>query len=203
MIKNSATEVMKVLGGKFSGRPLACVEGDEARPSARRTRETVFEFIASRVRGGRFLDLCAGSGAVGIEALSRGAARVTFVDQSAAACGAIRRNLESCCGREALSRHDVVTADAAKFLGAVAGDEALAWDVAFFDPPYAADYTAALELFAGGRVFKRRGGVLVVEHPSGKRLPERIGVLRRWRSVRLGDSCVSFYEQKYARPRSE
>ena len=85
----------------------------------------------------------------------------------------------------------------------VVADEALAWDVAFYDPPYAADYAAVLELFGGGRVFKRRGGVLVVEHPAEKRLPERIGVLRRWRSVRLNGSCVSFYEQRYARPRDE
>ena len=204
MTKNlTEEEGMRVLEGRYGGRPLVAADGAEARPSARRTRETVFEFIESRVVGARFLDLCAGSGAVGIEALSRGASRVTFVDQSAAACRAVRRNLESCCGADALSRHDVVTADALKFLGAVVCDEALAWDVAFFDPPYAADYTAALELFAGGRVFKRRGGVLVVEHPAEKRLPERVGVLRRWRSVRQADSCVSFYEQKYARPRSD
>lgn len=192
---------MKVLEGRYSGRPLVAVDGEEARPSARRTRETIFELVESRVVGARFLDLCAGSGAVGIEALSRGAARVTFVDQSAAACRAVRQNLTACCGPDALSRHDVVTADAEKFLRVVADDEALAWDVAFFDPPYSADYSAVLEMFGGGRIFKRRGGVLVVEHPAEKRLPEKISVLRRWRGVRLGDSCVSFYEQKYARPR--
>ena len=202
MIKNPTEEEMKVLEGRFSGRSLAGVEGAEARPSARRTRETVFEFIESRVRGARFLDLCAGSGAVGIEALSRGAARVTFVDQSDAACRAVRQNLENCCGPDAALRHDVATAEAEKFLRAVVGDDALAWDVAFFDPPYSADYAAVLELFGGGRVFKRRGGVLVVEHPSGKRLPESVGALKRWRSVRLNGSSVSFYEQKYARPRS-
>jgi len=192
---------MRVLEGRFRGRPLTGVDGEEARPSARRTRETVFEFIESRIRGARFLDLCAGSGAVGIEALSRGAARVSFVDQSVAACRAVRQNLEACCGRDGVLHNDVVTADADKFLRAVVGDEALAWDVAFYDPPYTTDYAAVLDLFGGGRVFKRRGGVLVVEHPEDKRLPERIGVLRRWRGVRLGDSCVSFYEQKYARPR--
>jgi 16S rRNA (guanine(966)-N(2))-methyltransferase RsmD len=203
MNKNSAEDEMRVLEGRFSGHPLAGVEGAQARPTARRTREAVFEFVESRVRRARFLDLCAGSGAVGIEALSRGAARVTFVDQSAAACRAVRQNLEGCCGRDALSRHDVVTADAEKFLRAVVSDDALAWDVAFYDPPYSADYSAVLELFGGGRVFKRRGGVLVVEHPAAKRLPDRIGVLRRWRSVRLNGSCVSFYEQKYALPRSD
>ena len=196
-------EEMKVLEGKFRGRTLVGVGGGEARPSARRTRETVFEYIQSRVVGARFLDLCAGTGAVGIEALSRGAARVTFVDRSADACRAIRQNLVYCCGSDAALHNDVVTADAEKFLRVVVADEALSWDVAFFDPPYATDYTAALDLFGGGRVFKRRGGVLCVEHNFEKRLPERIGVLRRWRGVRLGDSCVSFYEQKYARVRAD
>lgn len=200
MMKNSAEEEMRVLEGRFRGRPLAGVEGAEACPSARRTRETVFEFIGSRVRGARFLDLCAGSGAVGIEALSRGASRVTFVDQSAAACRTVTQNLAACCGPGGVRHNDVVTADAEKFLREIVSDETLAWDVAFFDPPYSADYAAVLELFGGGRVFKRRGGVLVVEYPAEKRLPERIGVLRRWRSVRLNESCVSFYEQKYARP---
>jgi len=199
--KNLTEEEMRVLEGRFRGRQLAPVAGAEARPSARRTRETLFEFVESRVVGARFLDLCAGSGAVGIEALSRGASRATFVDQSSAACRAVRQNLETCCGPDTAERQDVVTADAEKFLRAVIGDEALAWDVAFFDPPYSADYAAVLELFGGGRVFKRRGGVLVVEHPAEKRLPERVGVLRRWRGVRLGESCVSFYEQRYARPR--
>jgi 16S rRNA (guanine966-N2)-methyltransferase len=201
VINNLTEEEMRVLEGRFSGRPLVAVEGAEARPSARRTRETVFEFVESRVLGARFLDLCAGSGAVGIEALSRGAARVTFVDQSAAACRAVRQNLETCGGPDAALRHDVVTAEADKFLRVVVGDESLAWDLAFFDPPYSADYAPVLELFGGGRVFKRRGGVLVVEHPPDKRMAERVGVLRRWRAIRLGDSCVSFYEQKYARPR--
>ena len=192
---------MRVLEGSYGGRPLAAVEGAEVRPSARRTRETVFEFIASRVLGARFLDLCAGSGAVGIEALSRGAAHVTFVDSSQEAIRAVRKNLESCCGFDWGQRADTAVMDAGKFLRAVVSDEALAWDVAFYDPPYLADHAPVLELFGGGRVFKRRGGILVVEHPSGRRLSERIGVLRRWRSVRLNESCVSFYEQRYARPR--
>ena len=193
---------MRVIAGQYRGRVLKNPQGMQTRPTSDRLRETLFNVLAPRIEGVRFLDLCAGSGAVGIEALSRGAARVTFVDQSAAACKAVRQNLEGCCGPDAVLRHDVVTADAEKFLRAVVSDEALSWDVAFYDPPYSADYTTALELFGGGRVFKRRGGVLVVEHPAQMRLPERVGVLRRWRSVRLNGSCLSFYEQKYAPARS-
>ena len=150
--------------------------------------------------GARFLDLCR-PGAVSIEALSRGASLVTFVDGSAGASLAIWENLETYYGRGWGGRAGTAITDAEDFLRAVAGDEHLAWDVAYFDPPYAVDYSAPLELFGEGQVFKRPGGVLVVEHHPAKKLPERVGVLRSWRSVRLGDSCLSFYEQKNARAR--
>jgi 16S rRNA (guanine966-N2)-methyltransferase len=195
------SEEMRILEGKFRDRPLRVTEAEGLRPTARRTREVVFEFAGSRVPGARFLDLCAGSGAVGCEALSRGAAQVTFVDSSPEACAVVAANVEA-CGESARRQSEVELVDAEQFLRAAAGDEEQSWDVAFFDPPYAMDYSAVLELFAQGRVFKRRGGVLIVEHHSGRKLPETLGVLRRWRSVRLGDSCVSFYEQKYSRPQN-
>jgi 16S rRNA (guanine966-N2)-methyltransferase len=192
-------EEMRVLEGVFRGRPLRAAEAKEVRPSARRTREVVFEFIAPRVVGARFLDLCAGTGSVGVEALSRGAQHVTFVDRSAEACEVVRANLEA-CGPVARQRADIELFDATEFLRDAAAAEDEAWDVAFFDPPYSMDYAPALELFGSGRVFKRKGGILVVEHQAGRKLPDAIGVLRRWRGVRQGDTCVSFYEQKYRRP---
>jgi len=193
---------MRVLEGMFRGRPLECTASEEVRPSARRTREVVFEFIASRVVGARFLDLCAGSGSVGVEALSRGASHVTFVERSPDVCEVVRRNLEA-CGPAARRLADIELSDATEFVRAAARSEESAWDVAFFDPPYSMDYAPALELFGSGRVFKRRGGILVVEHGVAKKFPESVGVLRRWREVRQGDTCVSFYEQRYRRARRE
>jgi 16S rRNA (guanine(966)-N(2))-methyltransferase RsmD len=190
---------MRVLEGSFRGLALKCTAAEGVRPSARRTREVVFEFIESRVVGARFLDLCAGSGSVGVEALSRGAGHVTFVDRSEDSGQVVAENLEA-CGPDAPRRADIEVADATEFLRAAAAHEEVAWDVAFFDPPYAMDYAPALELFGTGRVFKRKGGILVVEHHAGRKLPESIVVLRRWRGVRQGETCVSFYEQKYRRP---
>lgn len=190
---------MRVLEGSFRGRPLKCTAAEGLRPSARRTREVIFEFIESRVVGARFLDLCAGSGSVGVEALSRGAGHVTFVDRSEDSCRIVAENLEG-CGPDVARRADIEVADATQFLRAASAAEDQAWDVAFFDPPYAMDYAPALELFGAGRVFKRKGGILVVEHHAGRKLPESISVLRRWRGVRQGETCVSFYEQKYRRP---
>jgi 16S rRNA (guanine(966)-N(2))-methyltransferase RsmD len=193
---------MRITGGNFRRlnlRGAPAVEG--LRPTARRLREILFERLAPRIEGARFLDLCAGSGAVGLEALSRGAAHATFVESSARACDFVAANLKACgVGR---AQAEVREEEILSFLRLSAEGEGRRWDVAFYDPPYSADYRAVLELFGGGRVFKRRGGVLVVEHPAQMRLPERVGVLRRWRSVRLNGSCLSFYEQKYARPRSD
>lgn len=189
---------MRVLDGEYRRQILRAATPDRARPTARRLREVLFEYLDVYVRGARFLDLCAGSGAVGIEALSRGASFVTFVDHSAEMCRVVESNLEACGpGR---GRAEVVESDAAEFLrracAAEAGAEA--WDAAFFDPHYAADYAGVFAAFASGAVFRRRGGVLAVEHHRNKSLPEAAGVLRRWRLVRMGESCLSFYEQKYS-----
>src|SRR5438876_10653240 len=84
---------MRVIAGKFRGRKLKSPPSLQTRPTSDRLRETLFNILAARIEGARFLDLCAGTGAVGIEALSRGAAHVTFVDQSPRMCGLIENNL--------------------------------------------------------------------------------------------------------------
>jgi 16S rRNA (guanine(966)-N(2))-methyltransferase RsmD len=165
------------------------------RPTARRLRETLFDFLGARIIEARFADLCAGSGAVGIEALSRGAAHVTFVEHSARICNFIKLNLERC----GVSPHqaEVVRGDAIEFLRHTMTSEIPGWDIAFFDPPYAADYAPVLSFFGAGATLKRRSGVLVVEHHCENRLQDTIGALRRWRIIRQGESCLSFYEQRY------
>jgi 16S rRNA (guanine966-N2)-methyltransferase len=186
---------MKITGGKFrrlSLRGAPALEG--LRPTARRLREILFERLAARIEGARFLDLCAGSGAVGLEALSRGAACVTFVESSARACDFIAANLKAC--GVARAQGEVREEEVSGFLRLSGGDEGRRWDIAFYDPPYSSDYGPVLSVFGAGAALEPRRGVLVVEHHCEKRLAEALGVLRRWRVVRQGESCLSFYERR-------
>jgi 16S rRNA (guanine966-N2)-methyltransferase len=154
----------------------------QVRPTSDRLRETLFNVLAPRIGEARFLDLCAGSGAVGIEALSRGAAHVTFVDRSRKMCGLVEANLDLCRVPEEMT--EVVMSEAAEFLRRSAA-RGPTWDIAFFDPPYATDYSPALAA----------DGLLVVEHHHKKELPDETGALRRWRTLKQGDSSLSFYER--------
>ena len=170
----------------------------QVRPTSDRLRETLFNVIAPRIQGARFLDLCAGSGAVGIEALSRGAAHVTFVDHSRKMFTLIEANLELC--RIEKEERQVVLAEALEFLrqalrqvGRVAKSEV--WDIVFFDPPYANDYLQVLDCFGANTAsLLTEGGLLVVEHHHKKDLPDESGNLHRTRVLKQGDSALSFYE---------
>ena len=185
---------MQVLDGQFKRLHLKSSASPKVRPTARRTREALFEILSSRIAGTRFLDLCAGSGAVGIEALSRGAAHVTFVDRSRKMCGFIETNLNICDVSDDVAQ--VFADDAQHFLRRAAARAEEVWNIAFFDPPYSMDYAPVLSLFEVGGILKRKGDVLVVEHHCENILRDEMGRMKRWRTVRLGDSCLSFYELK-------
>lgn len=181
---------MRVIAGLYRGRNLKSPPSLEVRPTSDRLRETLFNVLAPRITGARFLDLCAGSGAVGIEALSRGASFVTFVDRSRKMCGLIETNLDLC--RVPEEETEVVLNEAADFLRRTPRQ---AWDLAFFDPPYASDYQSVLTLFGDTRrTLLSEGGVLIAEHHHKKALPDEVGQLRRWRILKQGDSSLSFYE---------
>lgn len=148
--------------------------------------------IASRLEGSRFLDLCAGSGAVGIEAVSRGATKVTFVDQSHSMYRLIQENLKLCgIGPE---QAEVIPAEASVFLRHRAGGASEAWDVVFFDPPYASDYTKVLGYLGSkaGTVLSS-DGILIVEHGRKTTFEDSFGSLKRVRVLKQGDSVLSFY----------
>ncbi|MGB8508681.1 MAG: 16S rRNA (guanine(966)-N(2))-methyltransferase RsmD [Pyrinomonadaceae bacterium] len=185
---------MRITNGKYHKRYLEGTYVADVRPTMRRLRESLFDFLTPYVRAARFLDLCAGSGVVGIEALSRGAAHVTFVERSPKACAVIEANLSRCDAN--MEQVEVMTEDTLSFLHREAEVGGKTWDVAFYDPPYSTDYTDTLALFAGGAALRRKGGVLVVEHLHCNRLGDTLGVLHRWRVVRRADSCLSFYQRR-------
>lgn len=161
------------------------------RPTSDRLRETLFNVIAPRIFDEtRFLDLCSGTGAVGIEALSRGAEFVVFVDKSRKSCGLIEENLDLLEIPE--DETEVVQADAADFLKKTMES----FDIIFFDPPYQNDYREILELI-GGEDSKTLAdeGLFIAEHDKRNVLPDEVGELRRWRILTQGGSCLSFYER--------
>ena len=186
---------MQVLEGKYRRRRLHSSNSQRVRPTARRLREITFEILDARILDARLLDLCAGSGAIGIEALSRGASHVTFVDRSLKMCRFIETNLQLCGVPDEQSL--IVQSEAVEFLRGRQMRKAQSWDVAFYDPPYNSDYDLALKLFGNGALLKRHGGVLVVEHHCERQFAEQIGSLFRQRVLRLGDSCLSFYESRH------
>jgi len=139
----------------------------------------------------RFLDLCAGSGAVGIEALSRGAAHATLVDRSRKLCQLIKTNLDLC--RIAETEAFIAALEATAFLKRHVQSRNEPWDIVYYDPPYQDDYAGVLQLFADHSELLSPEGLLIVEHDRRKQLEETLGVLRRERILEQGDSTLSFY----------
>ncbi len=183
---------MRVIGGEFRSRRLVAPRGTATRPTSDRLRETLFNVLGTRIAGARFADLYAGSGAVGIEALSRGAAFCYFVERAGPALAAIHVNLEALqlTGRARLDSRSVSAA-----IAELARTEA-SLDLVFLDPPYeaAAEYAATLEALAAeaGRVLAS-GAVVIAEHARRSPLPDRFTGLARTRLLEQGDAALSFY----------
>jgi len=182
---------VRIISGQYRGRVLKSPPNLQVRPTSDRLRETLFNVLAPRIEGSQFLDLCSGSGAIGIEALSWGAAHVTFVDKSRKMCGLIEANLDMIEVPE--PETDVVMADAAEFVRRAAAKAEKSWDIVFYDPPYDSDYMHVLSVFGANGLISP-GGVLVVEHYYKNTLKDSIDEIRRWRLLKQGDSCLSFYE---------
>jgi 16S rRNA (guanine966-N2)-methyltransferase len=175
-----------VVGGSARGRTLVAPPGERTRPTSDRVREAIFNALVSRdaVAGARVLDVFAGSGALGIEALSRGAAHATFVDSDRAARQAVRRNLEAC---GFLDRADIVAAPAERYLGGlragrVDAEHAAEFDLAFCDPPYA---------FGGweGLLASLPAGLVVIESDGPVAVPAGWALVRE---SRYGGTWVGF-----------
>jgi len=182
---------MRVIAGIYRGRVLKSPPDNKTRPTSDRLRETLFNVLAPRIDDEtRFLDLCAGTGAVGIEALSRGAAFVTFVDRSKKSCALIEENLDKLGVPEKTT--EILGLDADNFSGR---EHEPGWDIAFYDPPYEADYSIVLHEFGFSPKLLNEGGILVVEHHSKKHIPDEVGALRRWRILKQGETNLSFYER--------
>jgi len=172
---------MRVIAGEFRSRRLKSLPGDATRPTPDRLRETLFDILQTRIAGAIFLDAYAGTGAVGIEALSRGASHSIFLEKSRAAVEAIRENI-SALGIE--RRSTVVPGPVLLNL------EQQQASIAFLDPPYDAvrEYAAAMELLG-----ENPPELVIVQHSVRFALSEEYGTLRRGRIVKQGDNALSFF----------
>jgi 16S rRNA (guanine(966)-N(2))-methyltransferase RsmD len=185
---------MRVIAGKFRSRSLKSLKGLVLRPTSDRLRETLFNVLADRVPNARFVDAFAGTGAVGIEALSRGAREVTFIENHLPAVALIRKNLQT-LGIQSVG--NVVAFDALRALQRMATNlraTSSVVDIVFLDPPYAAaqEYRRVLT-FLGTAPFLGEGSLVIAEHRSSVELPETFGSLSRVRVLRQGDGTLSFY----------
>jgi 16S rRNA (guanine(966)-N(2))-methyltransferase RsmD len=186
---------MRIISGKYRGRRLKSPPSLQTRPTSDRLRETLFNILAPRIEGVRFLDLCAGTGAVGIEALSRGAAHVTFVDQARKMCGLIERNLEDLNHEE--DNVELVCVTAMDFLKRFSKQDVPPFEMIFFDPPYASNYEEVLEQVSRQAAsLLTSTGIIIVEHYKKTSLPEEFVALKRYRGLTQGDSCLSFYRRR-------
>lgn len=175
---------MRVIAGRLRGRRLKAPTWDGLRPTSDRLRETLFDILGPAVEGARVLDGFAGTGAIGIEALSRGAAHATFVEHDPRAVKLIEMNLELL----GLKDRAIIRAGFAEAARRLADT---AFDLVFLDPPYAAAVEETLEAAAPLVV---TGARLVIEHAARQAMPAACGGLMWRRTVTAGDSALSFYE---------
>jgi 16S rRNA (guanine966-N2)-methyltransferase len=173
---------MRVIAGRYKGRRLKAPTWKGLRPTSDKLRETLFNILAPRIEGARVLDGYAGTGAIGIEALSRGAAHVTFIEKNRRAAALIEANLKT-CGVE--GGYTIRCADVVAALDALPAS----FDLILLDPPYDIDVSSALDASARHLA---GDGLLVLERAT-RREPGESSALRRTRDVKSGDSTLTFY----------
>ena len=186
---------MRVIAGEFRSRRLETPRGMATRPTSDKLRETLFNVLGPSVRGAKFVDLYGGSGAVGIEAISRGAEFVWFAEKAAPAVAAMRANLRALKigGGYALEDRSV-----AKLLASLEKRARAEVDMVFLDPPYEAaeEYARTMEFFgAHASEVLSEGAVVIAEHARKQALAERYGRLMRVRVLEQGDAALSFYRR--------
>jgi 16S rRNA (guanine966-N2)-methyltransferase len=181
---------LRIVAGEARGRRLAVPRGRAVRPTPDRVREALFSILGDRCVDACVADLCAGTGALGLEALSRGARSVLFVEEDPAVAEVLRENV----ARVALPGAEVVVRDARAALAALARQGAPAFDLVLADPPFAAGLVPPLARALVDGALLARGGLLVIEHPAGDAL--RLPGLRQVDARRYGSVALDFLESE-------
>ncbi len=181
---------MRVIAGALKGRRLQAPRWEGLRPTSDKLRETLFNVVAPRIDGARVLDAYAGTGAIGIEAISRGARHVTFVDADPRSIKLIEENLQRCGVSD---RYVIIRARLGREPRALARP-AESIDLAVLDPPY--DESDLMEAIAAVAPLMTRDGMLVLEHARRRDSPGSAAGLSRVRVLNSGDSALSFYSRR-------
>jgi 16S rRNA (guanine(966)-N(2))-methyltransferase RsmD len=180
---------MRVIAGTYKGRRLKTLEGMHLRPTSDRLRETLFNVVAPQIEGSRFIDICAGSGAVGIEARSRGATSVTFIESSRKAVAIINDNLRSL---NIIDGVRVINRDALAALKHLAQGE-MQFDICYFDPPYDSEIHSPVLWQIAKHNLLAEDGIVIVEHRRQLPLSPSYDQLRPYREIVQGKSSLTFY----------
>lgn len=184
---------MRIISGSKRGKKLIALEGMEVRPTTDRVKEALFDILQFSVEGKRFLDLFAGSGQIGLEALSRGAASAVFVDVSRDSLRVVEKNIAATGFGD---RSRVVQADASRFLRGTGRQ----FDIAFLDPPYRTGLLEQALPLTAERMAP--GGVVFCEHPSDEEPPAQAGKLFRDRTYRYGRIMLTVYRGEPGKERT-
>ena len=177
---------MRITGGTGRGRTLRVPAGEQVRPTSDKVKQALFNILGDRVPGSVFLDLFAGAGGIGIEALSRGAARAVFVDGFRESLDVVKQNIDLAGFAD---NAEAVLSKVEPFLKKRTGP----YDIVFLDPPYKMELLPLLQLIAASTLLKP-DAVVIAEHFKKQPSPERAGGLERYRESVYGDTVLAFYK---------
>ncbi len=186
------TSDLQITDGKFQGKKLLNSDSPKMCPTKFRMREFLFKMISRRIRAGRFLDICAGSGMVGFEAISRGAMLVTFVERSAKMCSWVKKNVELMGLKP--GHTEVFESEVLPFLKQMAIKKR-SWEVVYFCVPTDGTADEMLRMLGRG-VTVSPGGLLIIEHPEEMTLPDNLGTLRKGRTIKQEGGTITMFERR-------
>lgn len=189
---------MRIIAGEFKGRRLKAPKTSAIRPTIDRVKESVFSILKNEIANARFLDLCAGSGSIGLEAISRGAASVTFVDRDPDSIQLIRSNLHLCGLDSKVHKIQLRKSSVQKAIRAL-GKKLESYDLIYFDPPYGSNiYEGCLRLISENQLLNRSGLICVECSQTNGRMVEilqlGVGDLRPYNKKCYGDTMLFFYK---------
>ena len=184
---------MRIITGKFKGIRLIPIKGNTIRPTSDRVKEALFSILRERIIDADFLDLCAGTGGIGLEALSRGAKSATFIERDYRCIRLITSNLEQCGLHWRHPQVRLMRLDVRKAV-AILGQRKVQFDLVYFDPPYDSDIYEPCLMQNGMDKILSETGLIVVEHRRIQAMPLTMNKFAQTRQERYGDTALSFYE---------